>query len=42
MKQDRYAFAQSLARKAGAVALDYWRNRDRLTVELKGPPETAA
>ena len=39
MKQDRYAFAQSLARKAGAGALDYWRTRDRLTVELKGPQD---
>src|SRR5262245_37580050 len=34
---DRYAFARALARKAGAVALDYWRRREELVVELKGP-----
>jgi len=34
---DRYEFARALARKAGAVALDYWRRRDELVVELKGP-----
>ena len=37
--QDRYAAAQEVARRAGALALDYWRNRDRLTVELKGPQD---
>jgi myo-inositol-1(or 4)-monophosphatase len=36
---DRYAFAQSVARLAGTLALDYWRNRERLTVELKGPQD---
>jgi len=34
---DRYAFARDLARKAGAVALDYWQQRAQLVVELKGP-----
>jgi myo-inositol-1(or 4)-monophosphatase len=34
---DRYEFARALARKAGAVALDYWRRREELVVELKGP-----
>jgi myo-inositol-1(or 4)-monophosphatase len=37
MSSDRYAFARDLARKAGAVALDYWRRREELVVELKGP-----
>jgi myo-inositol-1(or 4)-monophosphatase len=37
--QDRYAVAQEVARRAGALALDYWRNRDRLAVELKGPQD---
>ncbi len=36
---ERYVFAQSLARIAGAVANDYFRNRERLTVELKGPQD---
>jgi len=35
----RYAFAQSLARLGGALADDYFRNRERLTVELKGPQD---
>ncbi|MEP7276519.1 MAG: inositol monophosphatase family protein [Betaproteobacteria bacterium] len=34
---DRYEFARLLARDAGAVALDYWRRREELVVELKGP-----
>jgi len=34
---DRYAFARDLARRAGAVALDYWNRRAELVVELKGP-----
>jgi myo-inositol-1(or 4)-monophosphatase len=33
----RHEFARALARKAGAVALDYWRRREELVVELKGP-----
>jgi len=33
----RYEFAQALARKAGACALGYWRRREQLVVELKGP-----
>ena len=39
MADDRYAFAQEVARRAGALALDYWRDRERLTVELKGPQD---
>src|SRR4051794_33276689 len=34
---DRYAFACALARKAGALALDFWNRRQQLVVELKGP-----
>ena len=37
MSADRYEFARALARKAGAVALDYWRRREQLVHELKGP-----
>ncbi|HET8874840.1 MAG TPA: inositol monophosphatase family protein [Casimicrobiaceae bacterium] len=36
---ERYAFAQAVARHAGALALEYWQNRERLTVELKGPQD---
>jgi myo-inositol-1(or 4)-monophosphatase len=39
MTDDRYALAQDVARRAGALALDYWRNREHLTVELKGPQD---
>ena len=35
--KDRYTFACAIARKAGAVALDYWNRREQLVVELKGP-----
>jgi myo-inositol-1(or 4)-monophosphatase len=38
-RAERYAFAQSLARRAGALANDYFRDRERLTVELKGPQD---
>jgi len=38
-RTDRYAFAQSLARRAGALASDYFGDRERLTVELKGPQD---
>ena len=38
-ERERYSFAQALARKAGALAHDYFRNRERLTVELKGPQD---
>src|SRR6476659_2145074 len=34
---DRYVFAQSLARHAGALAHRYFRDRARLAVELQGP-----
>ena len=33
-REERYAFAQALARRAGALANDYFRDRERLTVEL--------
>ena len=36
---DRYAFAQALARHAGALAHRYWRDRARLAIELKGPQD---
>ena len=39
MTDERYAFAQSVARRAGALAHHYWRDRERLTVELKGPQD---
>jgi myo-inositol-1(or 4)-monophosphatase len=38
-RAERYAFAQSLARRAGALANDYFRDRERLVVELKGPQD---
>ena len=34
--QARYAFAQTLARQAGALAHSYFKNRDQLVVESKG------
>ena len=34
--QSRYAFAQTLAREAGAVAHNYFKNRDQLIVLSKG------
>jgi myo-inositol-1(or 4)-monophosphatase len=39
MSAERYAFAQSVARRAGALAHQYFRDRERLTVELKGPQD---
>ena len=39
MSAERYAFAQSVARRAGALANEYFRDRERLTVELKGPQD---
>ena len=39
MSDERYAFAQSVARLAGALANRYFRDRERLTVELKGPQD---
>lgn len=39
MSSDRYAFAQHVVRLAGALALDHWRDRKRLVVELKGPQD---
>jgi myo-inositol-1(or 4)-monophosphatase len=36
---ERYELARDVALRAGVLALDYWRNRDRLTVELKGPQD---
>ncbi|MDQ6619532.1 MAG: inositol monophosphatase [Pseudomonadota bacterium] len=38
MTQDpRYVLMKRVARAAGVLALDYWRNRERLVIELKGP-----
>ncbi|HZQ62557.1 MAG TPA: inositol monophosphatase [Casimicrobiaceae bacterium] len=34
---DRHELLKRVARSAGALALDYWRNRERLVIELKGP-----
>ena len=39
MSDDRYLFAQSVARRAGALARQYFLDRERLTVELKGPQD---
>jgi len=36
---ERYALAQAVARQAGALALEFWRNRARLCIELKGPQD---
>ena len=36
---DRLEAARWIARAAGQLALDYFRNRDRLEVELKGPTD---
>ncbi|MEO8507836.1 MAG: inositol monophosphatase [Betaproteobacteria bacterium] len=36
---DRYDAARWIAREAGQLALDYFRNRERLTVEMKGPAD---
>lgn len=36
---ERYVAAQRIARAAGALALDYFRNRAKLVVELKGPAD---
>src|SRR5438270_10273982 len=33
----RYDLMKRVARSAGALALDYFRNRERLVIELKGP-----
>jgi len=39
MSGGRYEAAQDVARRAGALALAHFRNRDRLVVELKGPQD---
>jgi myo-inositol-1(or 4)-monophosphatase len=39
VRGDRYEVAQAVARRAGALALDHFRHRDRLAVELKGPQD---
>ena len=36
---DRFEAAQWIAQAAGQLALDYFRNRQRLTVETKGPTD---
>ena len=33
---ERYEAARRIGRAAGELALDYFRNRDRLAVEVKG------
>jgi myo-inositol-1(or 4)-monophosphatase len=35
----RYAFLRRLAPAAGALALEFWREREKLVVELKGPQD---
>jgi myo-inositol-1(or 4)-monophosphatase len=35
----RYAFLKELSANAGAMALDFWRRRSELIVELKGPAD---
>jgi myo-inositol-1(or 4)-monophosphatase len=35
----RYAFLKRLSADAGAMALDFWRRRSELIVELKGPAD---
>jgi myo-inositol-1(or 4)-monophosphatase len=37
--EDRYRFLRALSPRAGAYALDFWRRRDELVVELKGPQD---
>jgi myo-inositol-1(or 4)-monophosphatase len=37
--ESRYAFLKELSAKAGAMALDFWRRRSELIVELKGPAD---
>jgi myo-inositol-1(or 4)-monophosphatase len=37
--RERYEAAQRIAHRAGLVALDYFRNREKLVVELKGPSD---
>ncbi len=37
--RDRYDAARRIALQAGLVALDYFRNRETLVVELKGPTD---
>ena len=37
--RERYDAAQRIAHRAGLVALDYFRNREKLVVELKGPTD---
>jgi myo-inositol-1(or 4)-monophosphatase len=36
---ERYAVAREVARRAGALALAYFEDRERLTIELKGPQD---
>jgi myo-inositol-1(or 4)-monophosphatase len=38
-RDERYVTAQRVAREAGALALEHFRNRERLVVELKGPQD---
>jgi len=36
---ERYEAARRIAREAGQLALQYFRNRDRLAIEMKGPSD---
>ena len=36
---ERYEAARRIAREAGQLALQYFRNRERLTIEMKGPSD---
>ena len=36
---ERYAFAKSLAHRAGSRALEWFRRRGELTIDLKGPQD---
>lgn len=37
--RERYDFLRKLSAEAGALALDFWRRRSELIVELKGPSD---
>jgi myo-inositol-1(or 4)-monophosphatase len=37
--EKRYAFLRRLSREAGELAHDFWRRRDELVVEMKGPQD---
>ena len=37
--EDRFSAAKTIAREAGALALRYFRDRNRLEVNVKGPQD---